>query len=990
MKLGRSAFLFFLLASTATWAQTNPLPFLNQPLAPSSTSPGGASFTLTVHGAGFVNGATINWNGHALATAFVNVDELTATVPSSDIAVAASAAVTVTNPHSGGGTSNVVYFEVSSPTTLQFTTSPSSSTLPPTYEIDSGVVADLTRSGNLSLAVTSSIPGDRSSAVGFTVLGNGDGTFQNPISTFSPNFESVGAPALGDFNGDGIPDLVETFCLGPSGMDASFSCQIYVFLGHGDGTFSQSADITETDTVSFGQPVVGDFNGDGKLDVAVLFSDYTTSASGIMVFGGNGDGTFQSGVTSSIAALNSVNAAGDFDGDGKLDLIGSTSSGISFFHGNGDGTFSAPSTSYPVAQILSQILAADLNGDGKLDLITILVAPGTSQAQINSFAVMLGKGDGTFEPSVAYPVNASQGGPALGDFSANGKLDLVFPNVTNTIIVPGNGDGTFDLSKDVIVPAPSWSLFAGDFYNDGKLDLALATYEFITANQAVATSTVTYLLQDAPLAVLSKTSLTFAAQALGTTSSPQSLTLTNNGTGPLNLSNVAITGTNSADFPLTNNCPGSVAVAASCQINISFAPTANGSRSASLSLTHNAPGSPQSVPLSGTGGLAVVQLSVPTLGFGNEPVGNTSAGQSITVSNTGFSPVNFSSISVGGSNVGDFSQTNTCGSSLAPSGTCTISVTFTPTALGNRAASVTIADDAPGSPQTVGLTGSGMTTIALSPSTVTFASQFVGTSGLPQSVTITNSGVSPVTISSITTSPSDFGSLNACGSSVVPGASCSVGVFFDPATSGARTGTLTITDSAPGSPQTLALTGMGQDFSMNSSSSSATVSSGQTANYIVAIVPAGGFNQKVALSCTAAPALSTCSLSSGSVVLNGSAPASITVSVSTGGSPATALRPFGIPPVVFSARLFLSFAALMTLVSFYFLLLPRKRPVWLLRGATLALLLLVLTALSSCGGGGGSHRDGTPAGTYSLTVTGAFSSGSSTLTHNASLTLVVQ
>ena len=333
MKFRRITLLFFLSAAASTWAQTNPLPFLNQPLAPSSTSPSGTSFTLTVHGAGFVNGATINWNGHALATAFVNVDELTATVPSSDIAVAASAAITVTNPTPGGGTSNVVHFGVSSPTTLQFTTSPSSSVLQFYNGIDSGVVADLTRSGNPSLAVTGLIPGGRNFGVGFTVLGNGDGTFQNPISTFPPSFESVGAPVLGDFNGDGKPDLVETFCLGPSGMNTSGSCQIYAFLGNGDGTFSQSADITETDLVSFGQPVVGDFNGDGKLDVAVAFSDTTTSTNGIMFFGGNEDGTFQSGVPSSIAAIASVNAAGDFDGDGKLDLIGSTSSGAYLAHG---------------------------------------------------------------------------------------------------------------------------------------------------------------------------------------------------------------------------------------------------------------------------------------------------------------------------------------------------------------------------------------------------------------------------------------------------------------------------------------------------------------------------------------------------------------------------------------------------------------------------------------------------------------------------------
>jgi hypothetical protein len=975
MKFRRTGLLFLFLAPTATWAQTNPLPFLNQPLSPSSTLPGGPSFTLTVHGAGFVNGATVNWNGHALVTAFVSVDELTATVPASNIAAASSAAVTVTNPTPGGGASNVVYFQVSALTNLQFSTSPSSTSLP-TGQLPSSppLVADFRHNGILDvMMVMRAFPTSALIVSGSMFLGNGDGSFQAAISAFPPTGGGIG-PVIGDFNGDGIPDLVIADCpLLSLGV-----CQLGVWLGEGDGTFSQSATMTQF--TSSGGLALGDFNGDGKLDIAV------GTPTGITVLLGNGDSTLQSGVLSNMSNVGGPFTAGDFDGDGKLDLVGITATGsptvsISFFHGNGDGTFTASSTSYPLALFVNQILAADLKGDGKLDLI-ILLSQNSSNPSAE-IAVMLGNGDGTFKPAVTYSVDAGGGTLALGDFSSSGKLDLAFPNQTNTLILPGNGDGTFNLAGVVTVPIPSLYLAAGDLNSDGKLDLALAYQQNYIPS-------ATFLLQDAPLVGLSPSTLTFAAQALGSSSPSQSVTLKNNGTGTVNLSNVTFTGTNPSDFSQTNNCPTSLTVGATCQINVSFAPTANGSRNASLSLTDNVPGTPQSVLLSGSGGLAVVQLSVPALGFGNEPVGNTSAGQSITVSNTGFSPVNFSSISVGGSNVGDFGQTNTCGSSLAPSGTCTISVTFTPTALGNRTASVTIADDAPGSPQTVGLTGSGITTIAFSPATVTFANQFVGTSGLPQSVTITNNGVSPVTISSITTSPSDFGSLNACGNSVAPGASCSVGVFFDPATSGARNGTLTITDSAPGSPQTLALTGMGQDFSMNSSSSSATVTSGQTANYTVTIAPAGGFNQKVALSCTGAPALSTCSVSPGSVVLNGSTAASIMVSVSTGGSPATVLRPFGIPPVVFSARLFLSVAALLTCAWLYFLLLPRRRPTWLLRGASLALLLLFLTALSSCGGNGGSRGGGTPSGTYTLTVTGAFNSGSSTLTHNATLTLVVQ
>ena len=385
-----------------------------------------------------------------------------------------------------------------------------------------------------------------------------------------------------------------------------------------------------------------------------------------------------------------------------------------------------------------------------------------------------------------------------------------------------------------------------------------------------------------------------------------------------------------------------------------------------------------------------MQLSPSTLSFGNEPVGNTSASQSITVSNTGYSTLNISSISVTGADAGDFSQTSSCGSTLGASSSCTVSVTFSPAVLGSRNAAVTISDDAPASPQTITLTGSGISTVGLSPSSITFSGQYVGTSGLPQSVTVTNNGTAPLTITNAATSPSDFGALNACGSSVAPGASCAIGVFFDPTTAGARTGTLTLTDNGVGSPHTVTLSGMGQDFSVApSSSSTVTVTSGQTANYTVAIASAGGFNQAVALSCSGAPALSTCSLSSSSVTLNGSAPSSVTVVVTTGGSSAKLLTRVGFPPASTPQTVWWSAASLpgLTLLGIC-VAWRRKQSVRLLRGLAFAWLFLI----ASCGGGSGGNNGtgGTPAGTYSLMVTGTFSSGSTTLTHTTKLTLVVK
>jgi hypothetical protein len=354
--------------------------------------------------------------------------------------------------------------------------------------------------------------------------------------------------------------------------------------------------------------------------------------------------------------------------------------------------------------------------------------------------------------------------------------------------------------------------------------------------------------------------------------------------------------------------------------------------------------------------------------------------------------LSITSIQITGANSGDFGQTNNCPSSLTSGNSCQISVTFTPLGLGSANASLTVMDSAPGSPQSVSLTGTGVSGISLSPPNITFPNQYVGTSGLPQSVTLTNTGDAVLTITNVSASPADFAPLSACGNSVNPGAQCSIGVFFDPSTSGTRNGFLTITDDAIDGQQTVPLTGMGQDFSVApSSSSTASVAPGQVASYTVAVKPAGGFNQTVTLSCTGAPVGSSCTVSPSSVKLNGSAPAAITVSVATAGGSAGLTYPGNFSPARNKSALWLAFSGLPGLV-----LLgtgSRKRHGHLRYGLVFLCVLITVTMWSACGGGsmGGSRSGGgTAPGTYNLTVVGTFSSGSANLVHSTKLTLVVQ
>jgi hypothetical protein len=304
-----------------------------------------------------------------------------------------------------------------------------------------------------------------------------------------------------------------------------------------------------------------------------------------------------------------------------------------------------------------------------------------------------------------------------------------------------------------------------------------------------------------PIATLSTTSLTFGGQAVGTTSSAQSVTLTNTGTVNLTINNIVSSG----DYGETNNCPASLAANANCNISVTFTPTVSGTRTGAVTITDNASNSPQTIALTGTGLAPAVSLSATSLTFSSQQVGTISAVQNVTLTNTGNATLTIGSIVA----AGDYGETNTCGSSLAAGANCTIAITFAPQALGLRIGSVTITDNASGSPQTISLQGTGVAPfVSLSATTLSFGNQIVSTTSAAQTVTMTNTGTGTLLNISIVTA-GDFAQTNNCGSSLGAGLNCTISVTYTPTVLGNESGSVSISDSAAGSPQQITLSGTG-------------------------------------------------------------------------------------------------------------------------------------------------------------------------------------
>ncbi len=483
---------------------------------------------------------------------------------------------------------------------------------------------------------------------------------------------------------------------------------------------------------------------------------------------------------------------------------------------------------------------------------------------------------------------------------------------------------------------------------------------------------------------ISASSLSFGPQGVGTTSASQSVTIIATTQAALNIASIAV----NDDFAETNTCGSSVAKGSSCAITLTFTPTALGPRTGTLTITDSASDSPQTVTLTGTGTASPeATLSPTSLNFAPQNTGTTSAPQTVTISNPGVSALSITSIAASG----DFAETNTCGASVAGGSSCAVSVTFAPTATGTRTGTLTITDNAGGSPQTVGLSGTGVApapAATVSPTSLTFDAQATGSTSAARTMTLTNSGTASLSIASISAS-GDFAEVNTCGNNVAAGANCTISVTFTPTSAGSRTGTLTITDNAGDSPQTVSLSGTGTSVTVSTPSTGLTVSSaGGSATATIQLTPADGFAGTVNLTCNVTYAGQgtatdppTCSLNPSQATITGGTAASTTLTISTTAASS-------------SARLGGDWRnAGGILAAFLFLgLIPRRR--W--KGLALfSILCIVLAgAIVGCGGGGSAGGGGTPppanpgttTGSYSVTVTAT----SGTVTASTTIPLSVQ
>jgi hypothetical protein len=387
------------------------------------------------------------------------------------------------------------------------------------------------------------------------LLGNGNGIF---TTAPSPSNDLPGAIAVGDFNGDGIPDLAVAPVLDEGNSE--------VLLGKGDGTFTIAGGSfgIGSDTITSNAIAVGDFNGDGKLDlIETCASGNDLPCNLLLIQSGNGDGTFTLSCETPLSFAGSQSmAVGDFNADGQPDVAvtNSEGNGVNVFLNKGGCPSAVPAIPETGASP-SSIAAADFNGDGKLDLAV-------ANSGSNNVTILLGNGDGNFTAAASPATGMAPNSLAVGDFNGDGVPDLAVANAgsSNVTILLGNGDGTFKAATSPAADTGSTSVTAADFNGDGEEDLVVANSQDSSATALLAETALTIATVNdiSPVGVgthLVKAIYSGDVNYGGSTSAAVSLTVVPPG---LTLSGTAVsivagaTGTSTLTITPTNGFSGSV------------------------------------------------------------------------------------------------------------------------------------------------------------------------------------------------------------------------------------------------------------------------------------------------------------------------------------------------------------------------------------------------------------------------------------------------
>ena len=797
-------------------------------------------------------------------------------------------------------------------------------------------MADVNGDGKLDLLVANTCLTNSNCTNGTVgvLFGNGDGTFQSPVAYGAGGVDTF-AVALADVNGDGKLDLLVA-----NACNNNSSCNngsVGVLLGNGDGTY-QAATAYSSAGLYADAVAVGDINGDGNPDLVFTNecngNSCTNGTYGVLL--GNGDGTFQAAVSYNSGGVTATSVAlADVNGDGKLDLLltnqcsdnNCTTGQVAVLLGNGDGTFQSPVTYGTSGLYAGSLAVADINGDGKLDLIVTDQCESNSICNTGFLAVLLGNGDGTFQSPLtsAVPSPQSISQLTLADFNGDGHLDVA--SGAGNFLLLGNGDGTFQPFQHL--GAGGQGIAAGDFNGDGKPDVAAGGLTvLLNVASAFKYATVTALTASAnpangPVSFTATVSPSFNAGSVnGSVTFYDGLTSLGSvavgSNGQVVLSNVGLTlGAHSITAAYSG---GSTYLASTSS---ALNETENQwTTIATLSSSQNPSAFNQSVTFTATvtpnGGAALtgtVAFMDGSTTLATVPLINGSASYTTATLSLGTHSI---SVSYGGASIDSASSsvlsqivqkasTSIALTNSSQSGSLILSAAVTQSSAGTPTGTVTFMDGA-SSLGTSALNGSGVATLS--------------TSSLP-------AGINNLT--AIYSGDSDFG-------------------------------------TSVSSPMAVSA-----DFALSASAASpASVTPGQPSTSIVTISPKNGFNPSgVAFTCSVAPASSpspACSFGKLSVV-NDIGSATLTV------TPAATASAQLIPSPGRRSRAMLIFALLlpgMLLGTVGIVKQDRSKLLgWVLAIAVLGSCLLQ----GACGSAGGvktpSTDGGTPAGLYTVTVTGS-------------------